>query len=268
MRTFLIATAPTLLTAWTLLTALMLLATGCDRGPKPTTYADTARYSFQLGQEALDDGDYLEAIRHFTQVKNKYAYSKYAALAELRIADAYYNQDKFVEAIDGYRRFMNGRPNHREVPYAMWRIAASYYEQLPSDFFLFPPPYEKDLNSTRDALRALQAFIERFPEHEKVPAAKERILACRRALADHELYVADFYLLRDHPASARGRLETLVDEFEDVPDRWVRAAAQLMRVYQDLGLPAEAKATARRLIEKHPEADEAASARALLRQQG
>lgn len=248
--------------------ALASLGPACDRGPTPTTYADTARYRYQLGEEALEDADYLEAIRHFTLVKNKYAYSKYAALAELRIADAYFEQEKFVEAIDAYRRFMNGRPNHREVPYAMWRIAASYYEQLPSDFFLFPPPYEKDLGSTRDALRALEAFVKRFPQHEKVPAANERILNCRRQLADHELYVADFYLLRDHPASARGRLEILVNDYEDVPDRWLRAASTLVSVYAKLGLKDEAAATAKRLIEKHPKADEADSARAYLQSQG
>lgn len=240
----------------------------CDRGPTPTTYADTARYRYELGKEALDDSDYLEAIRHFTLVKNKYAYSKYAALAELGIADAYFDQEKFIEAIDGYRRFMQGRPNHREVPFAMWRIGAAYYEQLPSDFFLFPPPYEKDLGPTRDALRALRAFIERFPEHEKVKEAKTRIRDCRRSLADHELYVADFYLVREHPASARGRLETLVRDFDDVPDRWLTAASRLIDVYLELGLKAEAQATAKTLVDKHPKADEAEAARAVLRNRG
>lgn len=237
---------------------------GCGSRNLDTSYAGKARYTYEQGLEAYEDGDYLEAVKRFTQVKNKHAYSKYAALAELRIADSFYAQDKFIEAIDAYRMFMQGRPNHREVPYAMWRIGEANYSQVPSDFILFPPVHEKDQAATKDALRAFQRYLKRFPKHEKSALAKERLLACRGALADHEMYVARYYLGQRRPVSARGRLEGVVRDYDDVPSRWLAAAWLLVGVYVDLEMPAKAVETARLIVTSHPRSDEAEEARVFI----
>lgn len=241
-----------------------LLLAGCPDQSVDQTYAGSARRTYQLGQEAFEDGDYLEAIQLFTTVKNKFAYSKYAALAELRIADAYFAQEKYIEAIDTYRLFVQAHPTHREVPYATWRIGDAYFRQIPSGFFLFPPAYEKDQGPTKDALRALQAYVERFPDDDHVDEARARIRQARGMLCDHELYVARFYLDRDRSVSARGRLETVVAEYADLPERWSEAALLLARVYVDLGLKEEALSVARRLVEAHPGRPEADDARELI----
>lgn len=251
----------------TLISALLLsiLLPACASKPVDTSYQGTARYRYQQGVEALDDDDFIESIKHFTFVKNKFAYSKYAALSELGIADTYFAEGKFLQAVDAYRTFIQGRPNHRKVPFAMWRIGDAYFEQRPSDFFLFPPPYEKDQAATKDALRALQRYVERFPEHDKVSQAKKRIADCRRDLAAFELYVARFYLRQERPRSAMGRLEVLVTDFQDVKDLWAEAAYRLIEVYLDLKEPVKAVATAKMLIERQPKSDEAGEARAFLR---
>ena len=252
------------------LSTLMLLALlpACGGPPADRGYAGTARYEYQLGVEALDDNDYVGAINHFTMVKNKFAYSQYAALAEVRIADTWFAQDKYLQAVDAYRLFVQGRPNHREVPYALWRIGVAYYEQMPSDFFLFPPAHEKDQASTRDALRALEHYVERFPKDERVEDAKKRIRTCLEELASHELYVARFYLNKERPVSARGRLEGIVAEYADLGDLWSRSAALLVEVYLDLKLPEEALTTAKLIVEKAPKSDEADDMRGFLRSVG
>lgn len=243
----------------------LLCLTACGAGPADRSYAGTARYRYEQGVEALADDDFIEAIKHFTFVKNKFAYSKYAALAEMGMANTYFAENKYLLAVDSYRTFIQGRPNHREVPFAMWRIGESYFEQRPSGFFLFPPPYEKDMAATKDALRSLSQYVERFPRHEKIKQAKSRIADCRRALASYELYVAGFYLRQDRPMSARGRLEVLVKDFRDVADLWSDAAYRLIEVYLDLKKPVEAVQTAKLLIELQPKSDEADEARAFLR---
>lgn len=245
--------------------ALLLTALGCGGARPDATYAGTARYRYEQGMEAFEDENFIEAVKHFTFVKSKFAYSKYAALSELRIADSYFEQDKFIEAIDAYRLFMRGRPNHREVPYAMWRIAEAHFEQIPSDFVLFPPAHEKDQVATREAIAAYEGYVGRFPDHQNVAKAKARILEGRRALADHELYVARFYLNQERPVSARGRLEVLLEDFADVPDRWLEGAWMLVRVYETLDRPADAAAVARRIVETRPQSDEAEDARDWLR---
>ncbi len=240
--------------------------TGCGGAAETVdeSYAGSARRAFLLGEEALSDGDYEEAIRHFTFVKNKFAYSKYAAQAELRIADTYFEQEKYIEAIDAYQLFMQAHPSHRDVPYAMFRIGEANFAQIPSDFFLFPPAHEKDQAATTEALRSLQRYVERFPEDANVAKAKEHVRDCRRMLADHELYVARFYLRNERPASARGRLEDVVAKYEELPDRWSEAALLLIRAYVDLDMDAEARALAERLVKAHPDRPEADDARDVL----
>jgi outer membrane protein assembly factor BamD len=264
--------------AWFPLLALCLIpplvGQGCGSAPVEANYADSARAAYDEAMEYFEDEDYLEAVKRLTTVKNKYAYSKYAALAELRIADAYYEQEKWVEAIDAYRTFAQSRPNHADVPYALWRVGRSYFEQIPSDFFILPPVHERDPAATKDTLRALNTFVERYPDHEQTPDARERILSCRRLLADQELYVARFYMRQDRPVSARGRLEVIVAQYADLPDRWSEAALRLVRVYMELAatspaaevdeLNAKARQMAMRLIQDQPAATESEEARDLL----
>ena len=225
--------------------ALVFLACGCSSVQPDTSYSGSARHRYLQGEEALNDSEYLEAVKHFTYVKNKFAYSKYAALSELRLADTYFEQDKYIEAIDGYRTFVRVRPNHRKVPYALWRIGVCNFEQIPSDFFLFPPAHEKDQASTKDALRAFQRYVDRFPDHEHVPEAKDRILECRRSLVDYELYVARFYLRQERPDSARGRLVEVHTRFGDVADRWAAGSWLLAELLWGKGEHEEAVKVAR-----------------------
>lgn len=251
---------------------------GCGARPEAEAgYANSARHRYELGMEALLDEDFLEAIKQFTFVKNKFAYSKYAALAEIRMADAYFAQEKFVEAIDAYRTFVQGHPNHEDVPTALWRIGVCHYEQVPSDFMLFPPAHEKDQAATKDALRALERYVERFPKHTHAGDARKKITACRGDLADHELYVAKFYIRLEKPLSARGRLEGVVRDYSDVPDRWGAAALLLLDVYLDIAtaepdeaavLRDKALTLARLVVERQPRSGAAEEARAFLKAVG
>jgi outer membrane protein assembly factor BamD len=46
---------------------------------------------------------------------------------------------------------------------------------------------------------------------------------CRKILAEHELFYADFYFRMGRYASAQARYKTIVDSFADVPDIYEHA---------------------------------------------
>ncbi|MFC1610184.1 outer membrane protein assembly factor BamD [Myxococcota bacterium] len=137
-------------------------ATTLLRG-KPKTAQDT----YEVALEDLEDGLYPEAVAGFTELKTKYPYSKFAALADLRIADTHFERGKYVEAIDAYRAFLKYHPSHIEAAYAMFRIGESYYEQIPADWWFLPPSSEKDQASTRLAISAYRDLLARFPNLKK-----------------------------------------------------------------------------------------------------
>src|SRR5690606_28031027 len=94
---------------------------GCDK-PEPRTglsYTADAKRAYDAAMKEYESHNWIEAQTLFREVKRKYHYSKFAKLAELRIADADFEQEKYGEAIRGYRQFVHDhRSNAEEVAYA------------------------------------------------------------------------------------------------------------------------------------------------------
>ncbi len=281
------------------------LLRGTPKGPEET---------YAVAMEDLDDGLYPEALSGFTEIKTKYPYSKYAALADLRIADTHFARAKYIEAIDAYRSFLKFHPSHPEASYAMFKIGDSYYEQIPSDWWFLPPSAEKDQASTRLAISAFRDLLARYPDpaqadqgKEEIEACKtrvekhdqavaeerapeetaealetcrhqlrrqelaqrglERLNECRRKLADHEIYVAEFYFKRNRFKAAVGRADGLLRDYSglglDAEALWLSARSHL-----ELDESEAARAALTRLTNEFPESSRAADAAALLERMG
>lgn len=192
-----------------------IAAAGCGGTQAPTlTYGESARRDYERALAAFADHDCLTAEPLFNNIVREYSYSRYAALAELRAADCEQQQQHYTEAIRRYRAFIRARPTHAEIDYANFQIAVSYFRQIPQDFFLSPPREERDQAPTRASLRILQRFLRDYPESEHVAEAETMQRDVLSLLARHELYVADFYLLRDRPRATVSRLERLLEEYD------------------------------------------------------
>src|SRR5262245_57123684 len=81
------------------------------------TYLESVKLNFEAGEEMLRKKEYDKAIAYFQFVKSKYPFSKYAALSDLRIADAKYQQKKWLAAASAYEVFIRLHPRHEELPY-------------------------------------------------------------------------------------------------------------------------------------------------------
>ncbi|MBI3180449.1 MAG: outer membrane protein assembly factor BamD [Deltaproteobacteria bacterium] len=223
--------------------------------------------TYNNAMQDLKDGYYPEAISGFTDVKTKYPYTKYAALADLRIADTHFERGKFLEAIDAYRSFLKMHPNHAELPYAMLRIGEAYYEQIPSDWWLLPPSHEKDQGNTRAAIAAYRDLLARYPASKEAESARGRLDDCRRRLADHEMYVARFYFKRERYKAAAERAEGLVRDYPslgfDEEALWLMAQSRF-----ELGEVEPARAAATRLAKDFPNGSYSSAARRLLDELG
>lgn len=240
------------------------LGCGASQNTRALSYGENARRSYENAFHAFEDGDCLTGLPLFRRIRSEYPYSRYAALAELRIADCNVQQNNYTEAIRAYRAFVRHRPAHPEVPYARFKIAEAYYKQIPGDFFLSPPPHERDQTSTRSALRQLRRFLLDHPESDHVEEARNMVRAALRLLAQHELYVAGFYLNRDRPRAAVGRLRHLLDVY-DGSGVEPEALLLLGRVFLHMREVRDAQRTFEELIQRFPESGYAEQAREFLR---
>lgn len=257
-----------MLTRMFIITALLV---GCGGSAREghVEYSETPRENYEKGMQALEDDEWLEAAKYFAFVKARHPYSKFAVLADLRLADTQFGAGGYLEAIDAYKQFIKFHPTHEMVTngYASFRIGESYYKMLPDDWFLTPPSYEKDQSATVDALRELGTFLKSYPDSPFQKRAKEMYRACAGKLAAHEWYVAKFYWERGRPMGTVLRLRTLLKRYPDAGYD-LRAMALLGRAYLKVGRPKDAQATYRTLVEKFPRSEEASDAKAALARLG
>jgi outer membrane protein assembly factor BamD len=237
------------------LAAVVTLGAGCgdDKG-KNVQYQLTARQNYEKGLRELKDENFAEAIKYFTFVKTRFPFSRYATLAELKVADTHMARGRYIEAIDAYRQFMKFHPTHEmtENGYAAFKICESYYKQIPDEWFLSPPAYEKDQTATRDALKEYDGFLARYPDSKYVKEARKNRGVALRKLIDHELYVARFYLNRGKPYAAIGRLEGVIKDFPGA-QREPETLLLLGQTYLKMEKPDKARAVFAKLAADHPD---------------
>ena len=226
-------------------------------------YGATAEEDYDLGKKAMDRSDWVEAQTLLEHVRTKYPFSKFAALSELRLADAKFKQDKFLEAGEAYAGFVKLHPGHEEADYADYQSALCSVKDAPSDFALFPPAEEKDLKAVRVAAEKLQAFVKGRPESKHRPEAEKMLQTARDRLAAHEWYVADFYLRRRRWAGAAGRLEGLLKDYPGTSNE-PEVMLRLARAYQAMNEDFRAQQAVQRLLARYPDDPRRAEAEALL----
>ncbi|MCG8555397.1 MAG: outer membrane protein assembly factor BamD [Proteobacteria bacterium] len=245
--------------------AAALLCSACGGASKQArSYSDSARGAYERALSDLRSGNCLDAGPAFHRIRRRYPYSRFAALAELRSADCLFEQGKYVESIPAYRRFVRYRPSHSEVPYARFRIAQAYFEQIPTDWALAPPAHERDQAPTVDALNEIRRFLQDYSDYSYANQAKRMARAALRLLARHELYAARFYLNRDHPIAAVGRLRTLLRSYQG-SGLEPEALLLLGRTYLKLRDGRHAKEAFGELVTRFPRSSQAAEAKDWLR---
>lgn len=239
----------------------------CAGTQKTGVYTEDARLAYEKAMEAFDNDDCITAEPLFRDIRANYPYTRYAALSELREADCLSIQDKHAEAIEIYERFARVRASHEDVPYARFKAAESQYSQIPTEWFLSPPAQERDMRAARDALKDLRRFLLDFPYDEHAEKAAKMENRTLQLLAQHELYVAGFYLHRDHPEAAIHRIQGMLQAYEG--SGYEPQALLLMGRTQLLMKNREAAHTTfRELIARYPSSGSAVQAERFLAETG
>jgi outer membrane protein assembly factor BamD len=191
----------------------LVLALGggaCKTGPDLSAdYAQTASENYELALGEFSDEDWEETIQYADFVRIRFPFSRYAVEAELLIARAEFEQGNYLTSQDAFRQFAKLHPTHKHVRngWVSYMAAVSAYMNGPQGFFLLPPHYQRDQSQLREALVELEHFFDHYGD---TPTAEHALVLrdeINRRLLEHELYVARFYLDRDKPEAAIGRLE-------------------------------------------------------------
>ena len=149
--------------------------------------------------------NYNAAIETFQAIIDNYPYSEYAVKAELRIADAYFDDKRYEEALSYYRDFGDLHPHHDKVPYTVLRSALCYYNQVES--------VDRDQTATREALNYLDQLLTRFPYTPEASEGEKVLRELRVRLSRYEMEIGDFYLERREYQAAAERYRRILDTY-------------------------------------------------------
>lgn len=195
--------------------AFSAVASGCQKQDAKSAlgYTADAKRAYEDALEEFKARNWLESTALMRDVKRKYSYSKYAKLAELRIADADFEQEKYADAIRAYRQFIHDhRSDVEEVAYARSRIAEAEFQQIP-DSFLLAANEERDQAGVLDAYKELRGFLHDYPSAKESDHIRELLGEVTARLVRHELYVARFYLQKDNYDAAIARIQYALRNF-------------------------------------------------------
>lgn len=195
-----------------------LLLSACSGGVVPPILS--ADHYMREGDEFFADERYEDAIASWEKVRERYVSPEVNAQAELKIANAQFQAEKYVEAAVSFEAFLKQYPEHPALSDVLYRLGTSYYQEI-----LAP---ERDQTTTRNALSVFDTLLKRFPEDGRRSEIEPLMAECRARLAGHELHIGSFYLRKEKYAAAIGRLEPIIAQYP--------AFTALDRVYFELGI--------------------------------
>jgi outer membrane protein assembly factor BamD len=199
------------------MTAIVLslwFAAGCKSPPPTFEEAPPADELYAEGLETLEGRRFLriipwvnhgKAIETFQSIIDNYPYSDYAVLAELKIADAYFDDGKYEEALSYYRDFSDLHPQHAEVPYTIWRSALCHERRRHSP--------NRDQTATREAIVYLDRLLLKYPYSDYAAEGEDLWRSLRRQLAENVVGIGNFYMQQKEYESAAERYRMLLNEY-------------------------------------------------------
>ncbi len=194
--------------------ALMALLCGCTvlldvMGGGPKRQPDpSAKGMYEDAQDLMKKKKYEKASEAFRKIKEEHPLSEYTPLSELRRADAFYYDKNYPEAMVLYEEFKKLHPLHAEVPFAIYQLGMCHFKQLPT--------VDRDQTETQKAMEQFRYLIENFPQSPHAAEGRKRLRMCQKQLAEHELYIAHFYLRFNKYRAAMGRLEGILEKYPEV----------------------------------------------------
>ncbi|MCG8619851.1 MAG: outer membrane protein assembly factor BamD [Desulfobacterales bacterium] len=186
-----------------ILVILTVFLSGCSLLEEPAQMNKSAEQLASDGAAAFMSQDYNRAVKAYTDLKDWYPFSKYAILAELKIADAYFHLEEYDEAIVAYETFEKMHPRNEAVPYVIHQIALAWFNQIDT--------VGRDASPARNAKAQFERLIQLYPNYEQTQKAAERIQTCIDNMVGHELYVANYYMKTKEYKAALKRFEYIVE---------------------------------------------------------
>ena len=204
------------------LICLLLLLTSCalfDKA-KIDPYKDMPEAQlYNLGSDFLANADIPQAVVLFEMLEARFPFSTYAQQSILDLAFAYYDFGQKDDAIAECDRFIDLYPNHPNLDYAYYLRAISNLEKEQPFFqeLLGQDISKYDLTRLEQAYSDFLLISNKFEGSKYAADAQNRLIFLRNAMANHEVYIAKYYLKRGAFLASSERAKYMLETYPGAP---------------------------------------------------
>jgi outer membrane protein assembly factor BamD len=204
-----VGSAQLLTRRWLLAVLLAMAGSACATGAikPPTGTPEPDKFLFERGSERLNERKWITAREYFRHLVDTYPQSTYRADAKLGVGDTYLGEgttEGFILAISEFREFLTFYPTHPRADYAQFKLGMAHFYQMRRA--------ERDQTETREAIKELTVFAERFGGTSSLAAeAAGRLREAKDRLADSEYRVGFFYYRSKWYPGAVDRFKAVIE---------------------------------------------------------
>ena len=130
------------------------------------------------------------------------------AAAELLQADVLFMQESYVEAAASYLLFRDFHPRHEKIPFVIFRIAESFYKQIPDTI-------DRDLEPALESIKYYNEVVTKYADSSYKKKAESRIAKAKDMLRQKDQYIADFYFKTGEYSAARYWYLDILENHQD-----------------------------------------------------
>jgi len=177
---------------------------GASRTQVPPGTTDADKFLFTRGEEEFKDKNWLKSREYYRQIVDNYPQSTFRPDAKLAVGDSYIGEhttEALLLAVNEFREFLTFYPTNPRADYAQYRLAYAYHEQM-----LAP---DRDQSATRDVIKELVVFTEKYPNSSLAPDAKKLLREAKDRLSESSYRIGyTYYRMKWYPGA--------IDRFRDV----------------------------------------------------
>jgi len=202
------------------------------------------RELYQIAMINLDQKNYEEASLIFKKIIYKYPLSNEGVQSEIMLGFVDYLNMNYDDAIYKFNKIIKIYPSHKNIDYAYYMRAVSYFEQISGENF--------DGKSNKQAKKNFQELLNRFPESEYAKEGRQKLIFINENIAAKDMEVAIFYLKQKQYLAALGRYNKVIEEYPKskfIPE----ALYRLVEIYIILGMEEEAEKAASVIVYNYPQ---------------
>ena len=188
--------------------------------------------AYNEGLTALDNKDYMLAVKKFSEAEILYPQSIWAPRSALMTAYSYYVYERYFDTIFELERFLKTYPEHNRQNYAYYLLGLAYYEQIVDE--------KKDLEPIINSKKYFQIIINEYPGSEYAADAEFKLDLIKEILAAKEMYLGRYYIEKEKWIPAINRYKTILENYDDTI--YVEEAIhRLVEIHYKVGLINESK---------------------------